>query len=146
MGVITCSSLYMMYMYMYRHIHDACQHYHQYNWYTMYTDLEPRFGCTLIYGIFISVFAFADDQESEEESYVLSLFERECCKHFINKQKVTEKEQLHKQVAFIQSRSVNDIRLHLFSPCHWGGGGNQAYSRLSTTYGHITDCKLVSVV
>ncbi len=31
-----------------------------------------------------------------------------------------------------------------------GGGGvgwlNQAYSRLSTTHGHITDCKLDSVV
>ena len=26
------------------------------------------------------------------------------------------------------------------------GGGNQAYSRLSTTHGHITDCKLDSVV
>ncbi len=25
-------------------------------------------------------------------------------------------------------------------------GGNQAYSRLSTTHGHITDCKLDSVV
>ncbi len=34
--------------------------------------------------------------------------------------------------------------------CHggpWEGGGvNQAYSRLSTTHGHITDCKLDSVV
>ncbi len=27
-----------------------------------------------------------------------------------------------------------------------GGGGNQAYSRLSTTDGHITDCQLDSVV
>ncbi len=27
-----------------------------------------------------------------------------------------------------------------------GGGENQAYSRLSTTHGHITDCKLDSVV
>ena len=27
-----------------------------------------------------------------------------------------------------------------------GGGGNQAYSLLSTTHGHITDCKLDSVV
>ncbi len=27
-----------------------------------------------------------------------------------------------------------------------GGGVNQAYSRLSTTHGHITDCKLDSVV
>ncbi len=27
-----------------------------------------------------------------------------------------------------------------------GGRGNQAYSRLSTTHGHITDCKLDSVV
>ncbi len=27
---------------------------------------------------------------------------------------------------------------------HWGG--DQAYSRLSTTHGHITDCKLDSVV
>ncbi len=27
-----------------------------------------------------------------------------------------------------------------------GGGGDQAYSRLSTTHGHITDCKLDSVV
>ncbi len=27
-----------------------------------------------------------------------------------------------------------------------GGGGDQAYSRLSTNHGHITDCKLVSVV
>ncbi len=27
-----------------------------------------------------------------------------------------------------------------------GGGGGQAYSRLSTTQGHITDCKLDSVV
>ena len=26
------------------------------------------------------------------------------------------------------------------------GGGNQAYSRLSTTHGHITDCKLDLVV
>ncbi len=26
------------------------------------------------------------------------------------------------------------------------GGGYQAYSRLSTTHGHITDCKLDSVV
>ncbi len=26
------------------------------------------------------------------------------------------------------------------------GGGDQAYSRLSTTHGHITDCKLDSVV
>ncbi len=26
------------------------------------------------------------------------------------------------------------------------GGGNQAYSRLSTPHGHITDCKLDSVV
>ncbi len=25
-------------------------------------------------------------------------------------------------------------------------GGNQAYSRLSTTHGHVTDCKLDSVV
>ena len=30
--------------------------------------------------------------------------------------------------------------------CVWGGGVNQAYSRLSTTHGHITDCKLDSVV
>ena len=28
----------------------------------------------------------------------------------------------------------------------WGGGVNQAYSRLSTTHGHITDCKLDLVV
>ncbi len=28
----------------------------------------------------------------------------------------------------------------------WGWGVNQAYSRLSTTHGHITDCKLDSVV
>ncbi len=28
----------------------------------------------------------------------------------------------------------------------WGGVGDQAYSRLSTTRGHITDCKLDSVV
>ncbi len=28
----------------------------------------------------------------------------------------------------------------------WGGGVNQAYSRLSTTHGHITDCNLDSVV
>ena len=31
----------------------------------------------------------------------------------------------------------------------WGGGGvevNQAYSRLSTTHGHITNCKLDSVM
>ncbi len=27
-----------------------------------------------------------------------------------------------------------------------GGGVNQAYSRLSTTHGHITDCKLDAVV
>ncbi len=27
-----------------------------------------------------------------------------------------------------------------------GRGVNQAYSRLSTTHGHITDCKLDSVV
>ncbi len=27
-----------------------------------------------------------------------------------------------------------------------GGGGNQAYSRLSITHGNITDCKLDSVV
>ena len=27
-----------------------------------------------------------------------------------------------------------------------GGGVNQAYSQLSTTHGHITDCKLDSVV
>ncbi len=27
-----------------------------------------------------------------------------------------------------------------------GGGGNQAYSRFSTTHGHVTDCKLDSVV
>ncbi len=27
-----------------------------------------------------------------------------------------------------------------------GGGVNQAYSRLSITHGHITDCKLDSVV
>ncbi len=27
-----------------------------------------------------------------------------------------------------------------------GGGLNQAYSRLSTPHGHITDCKLDSVV
>ncbi len=27
-----------------------------------------------------------------------------------------------------------------------GGGVNQAYSLLSTTHGHITDCKLDSVV
>ncbi len=27
-----------------------------------------------------------------------------------------------------------------------GGGGDQDYSRLSTTHGHITDCKLNSVV
>ncbi len=26
------------------------------------------------------------------------------------------------------------------------GGGDQAYSRLSTSHGHITDCKLDSVV
>ncbi len=31
--------------------------------------------------------------------------------------------------------------------CGWVGGWvNQAYSRLSTTHGHITDCKLDSVV
>ena len=29
--------------------------------------------------------------------------------------------------------------------CVWGGG-NQAYSRISTTHGHISDCKLDSVV
>ncbi len=29
---------------------------------------------------------------------------------------------------------------------HKDGGVNQAYSRLSTTHGHITDCKLDSVV
>ncbi len=29
---------------------------------------------------------------------------------------------------------------------HEGVGENQAYSRLSTTHGHITDCKLDSVV
>ncbi len=28
----------------------------------------------------------------------------------------------------------------------WGRGVNQAYNRLSTTHGHITDCKLDSVV
>ncbi len=28
----------------------------------------------------------------------------------------------------------------------WGGWVNQAYSRLSTTHGHITDCKLDSVL
>ncbi len=28
----------------------------------------------------------------------------------------------------------------------WGEVVNQAYSRLSTTHGHITDCKLDSVV
>ena len=28
----------------------------------------------------------------------------------------------------------------------WGGGVNQAYSRLSTTHDHITDRKLDSVV
>ncbi len=27
-----------------------------------------------------------------------------------------------------------------------GGGGNQAYSLLSTTHGHITNCKMDSVV
>ncbi len=27
-----------------------------------------------------------------------------------------------------------------------GGGVNQVYSRLSTTHGHITDCKFDSVV
>ncbi len=27
----------------------------------------------------------------------------------------------------------------------WGWGGGQAYNRLSTTHGHITDCKLASV-
>ncbi len=35
-----------------------------------------------------------------------------------------------------------------FKPWHKPAGGwvNQAYSRLSTTHGHITDCKLDSVV
>ena len=28
----------------------------------------------------------------------------------------------------------------------WGVGGGQAYNRLSTTHGHITDCKLDSMV
>ncbi len=28
----------------------------------------------------------------------------------------------------------------------WGGGGIKTYSRLSTTHGYITDCKLDSVV
>ncbi len=37
---------------------------------------------------------------------------------------------------------------HIIKKCSIGGGGagNQAYSRLSTTHGHITDCKLDSVV
>ena len=30
--------------------------------------------------------------------------------------------------------------------CTGRGGMNQAYSRFSTTHGHITDCKLDSVV
>ncbi len=34
----------------------------------------------------------------------------------------------------------------LYSTSIWGGWVNQAYSRLSTTHGHITDCKLDSVV
>ncbi len=33
-----------------------------------------------------------------------------------------------------------------FSDDGWSGWVNQAYSRLSTTHGHITDCKLDSVV
>ncbi len=31
-------------------------------------------------------------------------------------------------------------------PVERGGGENQAYSRLSTTHGHIPDCTLDSVV
>ncbi len=35
---------------------------------------------------------------------------------------------------------------HFQSTGYWGVGVNQAYSRLSTTHGYITDCKLDSVV
>ncbi len=38
---------------------------------------------------------------------------------------------------------LGDISSHYI---HVYGGMNQAYSRLSTTHGHITDCKLDSVV
>ncbi len=43
--------------------------------------------------------------------------------------------------------------LYFWGDVGWGGGdvgrgvgGDQAYSRLSTIHGHITDCKLDSVV
>ncbi len=39
----------------------------------------------------------------------------------------------------MQNCNTNAIRVG-------GGWVNQAYSRLSTTHGHITDCKLDSVV
>ena len=37
-------------------------------------------------------------------------------------------------------------KYEIYMPAFQGGGGNQAYSRLSTTHGHITNCKLDSVV
>ncbi len=36
--------------------------------------------------------------------------------------------------------------LYLLNRSVWDGWMNQVYSRLSTTHGHITDCKLDSVV
>ncbi len=57
--------------------------------------------------------------------------------------------------AFTQRRAINASRqatLRLLmgggGGGGWGGGGGrgQVYSRLSTTRGHITDCKLDSVV
>ncbi len=43
----------------------------------------------------------------------------------------------------IPSHSVPSVSCRLIVR---GGGGEQAYSRLSTKHGHITDCKLDSVV
>ncbi len=47
---------------------------------------------------------------------------------------------LHIFVTSVLTKSQISVR------CTLQGGGNQAYSRLSTLHGHITDCKLDSVV
>ncbi len=44
------------------------------------------------------------------------------------------------------SAILRDTRCHRIGSMVHRGGGDQAYSRLSTTHGHITDCQLDSVV
>ncbi len=55
---------------------------------------------------------------------------------------------LHLKINRISLTVLNfqTILLRLTTRMRMGGGLNHAYSRLSTTHGHITDCKLDSVV